>query len=511
MSIQWKKIREESSATPAFKENLRATLYEYSIRQERAEFEEYVEKVPKIHSELQLSLSKKTYSFRNFITDFSTFVHSFKRWIAIVGGSAVAMMVMIPFLSIFTSPPLSASSKSYINSFSGKTEIIRTQEDITPHDQQEVFVGDQIKTQSGAFAEILFFEGTSLRLDQNTIIEISDLNPQEGIFSAGGIKFHLVEGRIWVQNFHAPSTNSAVLITTAHAKIFPVRANLDIEHKGGKENIRVFENSALVQLEGLIIEEEISLEENQEIFFTPFDESVEIHNFVEKTSLWKTKNLNRSKEYKKEYLTQISTQMKEEFVADEISAQIHTFIAQDPSPEEMENMISQVNGFFIPTHSPEISEEINTETTAEKSEPIKKQSKVSPKKRYTSYKSSKKYTPKKVVPISRKEENKDDIIQSLETKEISGNGESEEKIKTAKEIIKEQKTQKFQKAAQNFSEQVNTFHLKNSRKQHALNILNKIPNTPENLELLKMIEKNAPTDVQRYIVQKQAKIRRTTQ
>ena len=83
-------------------------------------------------------------------------------------------------------------------------------------------------------------------------------------------------------------------------------------------------------------------------------------------------------------------------------------------------------------------------------------------------------------------------------------------VKTAKQILEEKRIEKFHKASQNFSDQVNTLSFRDSRRHHAQNILHKIPNTPENIELLDIMMKDAPVDVQRYIQAKKMKILRNT-
>ena len=339
MSIQWEKIRQSANSTPQFQEELRATLYENAVLEHQARFERTVKKIEKPMSSLELSFQKKTSALQNFsdvVSGFAEFFHGIRRWAVLLGGGALAMILVVPMLSVFVSAPLSASTKSYIANFSGTGEIIRNSDHISPVADQEIFEQDILATNRDSGAEILFFEGTSLRLDKNTRIKIHDLSPEKGAFSAGGVQVELIEGRIWVQNFHSPTTQSALETITPNMEVFPIRSGLDIEYQGGKEHIRVFENSALIHAEGLSLESEVLLSAHQELFFTPFDTDIDILSLTPKSSLWVIKNENRSSQYKREYIQQISDKMKEKFVINEITSQIHTFIAQDPSPEEME-------------------------------------------------------------------------------------------------------------------------------------------------------------------------------
>jgi hypothetical protein len=508
LNIQWKKARQKLNPSHKFREELRAELYENAVFSEQKFFEKFLKKITLPSANLILRIERRQPFFAKISQKISHFVRSFWRWIALAGGGALAAMVIIPTLSILTSSSLSASSKSYITNISGNISIERINNDFSPNTEEEILSGDTISSDLLSSGEIIFFEGSSIRLDANTTIKITDLNPQEGFFSSGGVEIEIVQGRIWVQTFHSPNETAAFLVKTNHSKIFPIRANLDIEYIAGKENIRVFENSAVVQLQGISLEKEITINQMEELFFTPFDTEINTQHIVENNSHWITFNQNRSAEHKQEYISMISAQMKEKFVAEELSARIHNFIAQDPSASEMEDMITQLNTVLLLNNKNKETEDLtaeNTETEDEEGEQTgeeKENEKTSTAPARIKYSIPRKYTVKTTPsPV-------EEIIPEIE--ESDKMEEPEPEIKTGKELSKEfrekRKIETFEKAAENFSQQIDIFEFENSRKMQAQNILDSIPNDEENILLLDMIHEKSPPEVKEMIEAKKSEI-----
>ena len=101
----------------------------------------------------------------------------------------------------------------------------------------------------------------------------------------------------------------------------------------------------------------------------------------------------------------------------------------------------------------------------------------------------------------------DELVNNKFAKDNVNLKKSEKKM-TAFEIAEKRRAEQLEKkinsAVNSFYEQVNSFEFKNSRETTALNILDKIPATEENLELLNRIKIKAPDDV-KYLVQKKIK------
>ena len=226
MNIQWNKIRQISNPTPVFKEELRAMLYENATAESRFQFEKIVSTTVIPSSTTVLSFERKT-SFvediKNLFKDFFAFFYSLHRWMLIAGGG-LAVLMMVPMMSVLISEPLSASTKSYIYTLEGSGNIARLSEHLSPSSDQEILENDILSLGNNSFAEILFFEGTSIRIDENTSIEIISITPHDGVFSEGGVKISLLSGRIWVQNFNTPDTESAVEIIAAMAPVIRIAA-----------------------------------------------------------------------------------------------------------------------------------------------------------------------------------------------------------------------------------------------------------------------------------------------
>ena len=66
----------------------------------------------------------------------------------------------------------------------------------------------------------------------------------------------------------------------------------------------------------------------------------------------------------------------------------------------------------------------------------------------------------------------------------------------------QQKEEQINSAVNSFSEQINVFKFENSRETTALNLLDNIPATIENIELLRRIEMTAPADVKKIVEEK---------
>lgn len=510
----WSQLRNDMTASSDFSETLRAKLYESSTKKEALFFTEYTKKIEIPAPNLILSIEKSE-SFIFTIKDFlKKFHENFIRFGFMIGGGAIALVLMVPLFSFFTSHTSSASEPSFIRDITGNIAIERSGVIFFPEENQELFNSDIIITNENSSLEIVFFEGTILRMAENSQIEIEKINPHPFLFSSGGITAHLEKGKVWVKTFQMASNGAGITLTTPNTIIYPEKSSFAAVYLDGKESILMMENTAIISLNGLIVEDNIEIHEGEMIQFTPFDTFTPLNEVIPKewNIGWIAENIRKDKEYTNEYLERISQKMKEEYVLEELSLQIESFLSSNPDPDEVERLISEINNVMLASNTEEIvilKDEI-IESPLVSPSPL---AQAIPHKNNTqkqsynySQRTSRAITGSVVEKIEIVVENHEKNIETNEKEAKNDNPELLEDIQTkktaseiAQEYRKKEKQEKIERAAESFSDQINAFEFENSRTTKAQNILDSIPEHAENLELLQKIEISAPEDVKEIV------------
>lgn len=505
MHLPWSSLRHQTRPSKEFKENLRAQLYESSSEDDHAAFQILIQAIELPIPKLRLSVEKKYPLFHTIKKRILVFHDNFKKTLFILAGGALATVLIVPMFSFFSASSSVAYQQSMIRSIEGTIAIKRGESVLLAENNKEVSIGDTIVTDSFAKGEIIFFEGSVIRLDEDTQIKIEQMSPNPVLFASGGIKIELQKGHIWVKTFQ----DSNFQIRTPNSLILPNRASIDVEYKDGKEYMTVFENSSQIDIQGVTLDGVVSLQENESIIFTPFDEDLPQSRRLISTSSWIEENKTKDFLLKKEFLNTVSKKIKEEYFKEEFSEKIHDFFNQNPNPKEVEDLIVQMNQFLILTDStiPEVldSNDINQEIIEVPEVEIEE-----------------KNNQKKTVYKTRVLQTK--TADSEITNLVDQSTQSPEptilptpvrivptKEKTAKEIFEENRVKRYNKAAINFSDQINAYTFEASRKTQSENILKKIPDTEESIELLEIMEDQAPRDVKKFIKRKKVLIIRSLQ
>ncbi len=420
---------------------MRAKIYETSSKNEEAFFAAYSKKIKTPTPNLILSIEKSESIIIKIIDFFKKFNENIIRIGFMLGGGAIAMLFILPFFSIFTSQTSIASEPSIIRNIEGSVAIKRDGIIFFPQENDEIFNSDIIVTNAKSSLEIIFFEGTVLRMDEKTHIAIEKINPHPFLFSSGGMTVHLETGKVWVKTFQKSSEEKGLILTTPNTIIYPEKSSFAAIYVEGRESILMFKNKGIVTLNGLIIEDNIEMREGEMIQFTPFDTFLPLNEKIpEEWNIgWIAQNKDKDKKYTTEYLERISTKMKEEYVLEELSNQVKYFLESNPNPDDVENLIRDINNVMLLSNS----ENIETVSSDDVDETQETQESESPSP--TPQEKPSIYKQKKISSYSNSY-----ISTSRKNNESNNNGNEKKKKKIRKRKrrwrkMKEQKNKKMEK------------------------------------------------------------------
>ena len=514
----WSKLRHHSKPSEKFRENLRADLFEKITKKDEVFFVEYIEKVKIPESKLILKI-ERDWSFSvvlsGLVSIFSEFFAGVNRSLlkifAFLGTGIAATLLILPLFSVVSVPNSLALEPSVLRSITGDLDIIRSNSVFDPVEYQELYEFDIIKTAKNSTSEIVFFDGSVLRLSENTKIKITKIKQHSFLFSTGKIEITLLGGNVWLKTFKDSSVSmqDGFILKTPSLTIAPNTATLSASYQSGKEWVYALENSAIVGVRGVNVDDNIVLKKGEMLNFSIFDEFIPLNEIIPGSfydAQWVTGNMAKDISYTSEYLDTISDKMQEKYIMSALSSQVDQFLASNPTDEELAVFIGDINSLMMvldASHKLEKKEFIEAEPTPmptvnpPKYRPVHNYRSI--KKRQENTNISESFTIEQKA--SESEENEGDAINILDRKE--------EKI-TASQIAEKrravQKEEKINSAVHSFSQQINAFKFENSRETTALNILDNIPETKNNIELLRRIEMNAPLDVKKLVEEKRKKI-----
>ncbi len=529
MDSLWSKLRHHSKPSEKFRENLRADLFEKITKKDESFFVKYIENVKIPESKLVLKI-ERDWSFSSLFSELKSSVSAFfanvnrslLKGIAFLGTGIAATLLILPLFSVVSVPNSLALEPSVLRSISGEVDIIRLNSLFNPVEYQELYAFDTVKTGENAKTEIVFFDGSILRLAENTEINIRKIQPDSLLFSTGEIEVILVHGNVWLKTFKdsSLSENDGFTLLTPSLEIIPNKSTLSAHYQGGKEWVYELENSAIVGISGVNVDDNIVLKQKEMIQFSIFDKFTPLNEVIPGSfydSKWVTNNMAKDISYTSEYLDRISDKMQEKYIMSALSTQVEQFLESNPSDEELATFITDINSLMIALDASHTLQELPEASSTPEPTPTQEVKK---------YYHSTRYKPvqkRSIVQSSNTHAEQSEQFSIEQNSASSEGAETEEMLQlesknteevslklTASEIAEKrraiQKEEKINSAVHSFSEQVSAFKFENSRETTAVNILNKIPETENNLELLKRIEMTAPEDVKKIVEEKRKKI-----
>ncbi len=530
MDSIWSKLRHHSKPSDNFRENLRADLFEKMTKKDKSFFVEYIEKVHIPESKLVLKI-ERDWSMSVLLSDLKTTIfqffkntnRTFLKGMAFLGTGIAATLFILPLFSVVSVSKSLALEPSVLRTLSGDVDILRSSEVFDPIEYQELYTSDIVTTGEGAGAEIVFFDGSILRLAENTEVKIVTINPHSLLFSTGQIEVVLLHGNVWLKTFKDSSLSEkeAFHLYTPSFTILPNRATLSVHYKEGKEWVYALENSATITINAINVANTILLKKAEMLQFSIFDTFSPLNEVIPGSfydSKWVENNLSKDLSYTKEYMDRVSEKMQERYIMSALSSQVEEFLDSDPTDEELSLFLNDINSLLLVLDSAHTKEDILAEDIAETPEPS-----VTP--AIVRYRRPVVYREEKTknnntssvetfsiegdsLPLEEKEEN----IVNTNTEKENNTDELGEKVqkRTAQQIAEErraiQKEVKINAAVNSFSQQIDAFEFENSRKTTALNILDKIPESEESIELLRRIEMDSPNDVKEIVKERRKKL-----
>lgn len=172
----------------------------------------------------------------------------------------------------------------------------------------ELAEGDLVKLNEDSNAVIHFFDDSQIRLDENSLLLISQLKVSPAYARQGVIEVSLNEGNAWVQTLNVNDDYAGLSLITRDAITRAINATFDVKtNPNDPTNIRVFQNKIEIktlQPDTREIVDNFKLNEGSQIKITANFNSVQkpITNISalmpqDKASLWVTNNLQQDRDH----------------------------------------------------------------------------------------------------------------------------------------------------------------------------------------------------------------------
>lgn len=495
MNSKWTSLRDSIKPSSQFVEKMRADIAELSVEKEAHLMQKLATKIVIPEPKQRLKIHKKTK--KNNSWSLATVLKSaFVRWGMLLGGTAFASIMIFPFIIPYFSSPTQANQETIIRNIEGTVALTRNGESVFLTDGGNILDNDVLITGENTFAEIIFFDGSILRLAPYTKVSFDELSPHPFLLSSGGISVSLEEGMIWMKTFTPSSEVSQVTVKTADLTVIPSKTAFLLQYKSGVDTLQVWENTATVIVKGVNVEDALLVRENESLQFSPFDKSLPNTSYLAEKTDFVNKNLEKDISYTKEFLEKITKKMKEKYVVDSLSDQIHTYLEKNSDPDSVEYLISEINNLLLVSHQ--------TEEPSLLEELLPSESPVPP--QYLPLR--KQATSKKTYSSQNKENTSSPATVQTTEQQVYSVDVIEDDSKTAKELAEEyrkaEKEAYQNKVSQSFVEQVNQFSFESSRKTKAENLLKNLPENEESIQLLQKIESIVPDDLKDEVIEKKS-------
>ena len=504
MNVFWKSLGKSLLPRESFRDSLRVRFYEEATNEDFNWFQNLKKRIPLPFS--GLVFRKSDYEIvkerKGFFFDLSL-PEKFLRWM--FGFTAIVMLAVSPFLSYFWGEEISAMEISYVQNIEGDVFIEdQMGEKLRLENFSEITSGKTLFTGDGAFLEIRFFEGSLVRLDENTILKIDQIFPHQLFSSSGQVEVFLETGRIWVKTYQKAEDGFGIVVKSPELILSPTSATFDFSRTNGKDLLRVFSRSVNIIAYGVEEHGEYSISFMESLFFSPFESPIFSQVSLEEksTEKWIQKNLALDEYYHEEFLENVRQKQKKEIMD---SGDAFSFFSLRVSPEDqVHSVFSMLNNVILLLEAGESQDAkeslhdmdivLSSLDTVGNEDTLKK------------IKTGLLISSSRISEVGKDSsalEVKDDIQRKQEEILVDSllitTTEESSLAERVPSNFREKESQKVSSVVRSFNDQVNVYTMEQGRKNQAIFLLKHISAKPENLRLLRAIMESAPSDVKELV------------
>lgn len=165
---------------------------------------------------------------------------SFKSFFWLVIVLVALLLVLRACISVAGSMLEEKKDEATFTLYKGDAEILEwgQMDADEASDAQLILEGDQVSTLADSWATLEFYDGTKVRLDQNTQLVLTEVEIAE---ESEQVLLELIEGRIWVYHEMENDQPLDIQIKTAVMNIQSVQGQYLVAHQGQQEALFVYE------------------------------------------------------------------------------------------------------------------------------------------------------------------------------------------------------------------------------------------------------------------------------
>lgn len=165
---------------------------------------------------------------------------SFKSFFWLVITLVALLLVLRACISVAGSMLEEKKDEATLTLYKGDAEILEWGQTDAEEasDAQLILEGDQVTTLADSWATLEFYDGTKVRLDQNTQLVLTEVEIAE---ESEQVLLELIEGRIWVYHEVENDQPLDIQIKTAVMNIQSVQGQYLVAHQGQQEALFVYE------------------------------------------------------------------------------------------------------------------------------------------------------------------------------------------------------------------------------------------------------------------------------
>ncbi|MFA4815378.1 MAG: FecR family protein [Candidatus Gracilibacteria bacterium] len=165
-------------------------------------------------------------------------------WLVII--LVVILLVLRACISIAGSMLEEKKDEATLTLYKGDAEVLEwgQTEVEEASDAQLILEGDQVNTLANSWATLEFYDGSKIRLDQNTKLVLTEVNSVE---ESEQVLLELIEGRIWIYHELENEQSLDIQVNTAVMDIQSVQGQYLLAHQGEQEALFVYEGPVTVE------------------------------------------------------------------------------------------------------------------------------------------------------------------------------------------------------------------------------------------------------------------------
>ncbi len=165
---------------------------------------------------------------------------SFKSFFWLVIILVALLLVLRACISVAGSMLEEKKDEATLTLYKGDAEVLEWGQTDAEEasDAQLILEGDQVSTLADSWATLEFYDGSKVRLDQNTQLTLTEVEIAE---ESEQVLLELIEGRIWVYHEVENDQPLDIQIKTAVMNIQSVQGQYLVAHQGQQEALFVYE------------------------------------------------------------------------------------------------------------------------------------------------------------------------------------------------------------------------------------------------------------------------------